>query len=327
MPIKPSISIVIPNYNGQVLLESNLPSVYSALKSSGITDFEIIVADDASKDNSVGFIKSDYPEVVIIENKINLGFGGNINTGIFKACKDLVMLLNNDVLLTDGYFKTLLPYFDKPDTFGVMSRIVGIDSDKIQDGAKYPNYSFANIAPNTNYISNTQVSLFSLFLSGANALVDRKKLIEMGGLDKIFNPFYLEDVDLGLRAWRLGYKCYYDHNAICRHPSSSTIKKEFSKKVKIIAKRNKMYLHVIHLNNLELAYFLILLTIKTLFRALFLDINYLKSYRLFILSFASCIRSRKEFKALQKQHNVTLSMKDVSSFISDSISNIDIQKF
>ena len=253
--MNPGISIIIPNYNGKELLERNLPSVYNALKTSDISDFEIIIADDASKDNSVEFIKSSYPDIILIENKTNYGFGGNCNTGIFRASKELILLLNNDVVLTDGYFTPLLPYFEKPDTFGVMSRIVGLDSDKIQDGAKYPDYSFGNISPNKNYNCSNQSSLYSLYLSGANALVDRKKLIKLGGFDEIFNPFYLEDVDLGLRAWRAGYKCYYEHNAICRHPSSSTIKKEFSKEVKIISKRNKMYLHFIHLNNFELVYF------------------------------------------------------------------------
>jgi len=322
-----SISIIIPNYNGKDILERNIPSVYNALETSGITDFEIIIADDASTDKSVEFVKTNYPGIILIENKINKGFGGNTNTGIFKACKDLVFLLNNDVVLTDEYFKTLLPYFDQPDTFGVMGRIIGLDSGKIQDGAKYPTYYFAKIAANTNYISNTQSSLYSLYLSGANALIDRKKLLELGGFDDLFNPFYLEDVDLGLRAWRLGYKCYYEHNAICRHPCSSTIKKEFHKKVKFISKRNKIYLHFIHLNKIELALFLILLTIRTLLRTILLDFNYLKAYGLFIDSLNKCKQSRAEFRALQKQKNVFLSLRDVINFISESISKREINRF
>jgi glycosyltransferase involved in cell wall biosynthesis len=55
---QPSISVVIPNYNGKHLLEKNLPFVFQALKSSHITDFEIIISDDASKDDSVAFVKT-----------------------------------------------------------------------------------------------------------------------------------------------------------------------------------------------------------------------------------------------------------------------------
>ena len=231
------------------------------------------------------------------------------------------------MVLTDGYFTPLLPYFEKPDTFGVMSRIVGLDSDKIQDGAKYPDYSFGNISPNKNYICSSQSSLYSLYLSGANALVGRKELLELGGFDEIFNPFYLEDVDLGLRAWRAGYKCYYEHNAICRHPSSSTIKKEFSKEVKIISKRNKMFLHFIHLNNFELVYFLILLTIKALLRTLLLDFNYLKSYLIFLSTLKKCRNSRNKIRNLQKQKNARQSLKDVIGFITKSIPKDGIETF
>ncbi|MBL7972663.1 MAG: glycosyltransferase family 2 protein, partial [Prolixibacteraceae bacterium] len=240
--MKRSISIVIPNYNGKDLLESNIPHVYNALKTSGITDFEIIITDDASKDQSVDFLKSNYPDIILIENKVNRGFSGNTNCGIFRANKDLVLILNSDVILTDCYFEHLLPYFDSPGTFGVMGQITSPDSKIIQDGAKYPTSAFGRIRPGTNYLIKGQSSHLSLFLLGANALVDRKKLLEVGGFDEIFNPYNSEDVDLSIRAWRLGYKCYYDHRAICKHPISSTLKKEPNRKVKMISNRNVMIL-------------------------------------------------------------------------------------
>jgi GT2 family glycosyltransferase len=325
--MNPGISVIIPNYNGKNLLEKNIPSVLNALKSSDITDFEIIIADDASPDTSVKFVKSNYPDIILIENSVNLGFGGNMNSGISKATKNLVLLLNNDVVLTDGYFKTLLPYFNQTDTFGVMSRIVGLDSDQIQDGAKYPVYTYANIAPNTNYTCKSQSSLYSFYLSGANALVDRRKLIELGGFDETFNPFYLEDVDLGLRAWRLGYKCYYEHNAICRHPSTSTIKKEFSKSVNIVSKRNKMLLHFIHLQGFELVCFLGIQTIKSLFRTLFLDFNYTKSYLMFLSRINKGLHSKSKLRNLQKQKNVQISLRDVRNTIMESIKRSEIERF
>ena len=86
-----------------------------------------------------------------------------------------------------------------------------------------------------------------MYLSGANALVRREKLLLLNGFDEIFSPFYVEDYELSLRAWRLGWKCYYEHFAVCRHRISATIltanKKQF---VRTIYNRNKMYLHAIH---------------------------------------------------------------------------------
>lgn len=322
-----SISVVIPNFNGKTLLERNIPSIYNALSSSGINDFEIIISDDASIDDSVTFIKTKFPDIILIENQSNKGFAGNTNMGIFRASKDLVLILNSDIFLTDGYFIHLMQYFDKPDTFGVMGRIIAINSDKMQDCAKYPDFLLSKIVTSQNYFSETQPKLYSFFLSGANALVDRKKLIEIGGFDEIFNPYNSEDVNLGLIAWRLGYSCYYEHNAICKHPNSSTIKKEPSKKVKIISKRNKMYLHYIHLDDFELFYYFVVLIGKTMFRALVFDISYLKSVHLFVNSLSKCREQKHFFLALQKQKGLNTSVRDVIKFIHNEIGETKIVKF
>lgn len=183
-----SISIVIPNYNGRELLERNLPFVYRALSTSGVTDYEIIIPDDASKDASVEFLRESYPAIQVITHSANKGFGGNSNSGIFKSDKELVLLLNSDVELTDGFFIPLMPYFDNQDTFGVMSRIIRIDSHAVQDGAKYPDYSFGHIGPNLNYRSESQSSLYTLFLSGANALMERKNSSNSAALMKYSIP-------------------------------------------------------------------------------------------------------------------------------------------
>jgi GT2 family glycosyltransferase len=325
--MKSSISVVIPNYNGKELLEKNIPSIYSALKSSNISEFEIIISDDASSDDSVDFIKANYKEIVLLENKVNKGFSGNSNTGIFKAEKDLVFILNSDVVLTDRYFNHLLPYFDDPDTFGVMSKIIAIDSDKIQDGAKYHNYSFGNIGSCKNYISQSSNSLYSFFLSGANALIDRNKLIELNGFNELFNPYFSEDVDLGLRAWRIGYKCYYEHRAICRHPNSATIKKEPSAKVLVIAKRNKIFLHFFHLHRFELFSYFGILILKTIFKTLTLDTTNLKSVQLFFSSFEKYKKSKLEFTNLQLKKHKNISVRDVAGFIRQKIGKMKIETF
>jgi len=323
---KYSISVVIPNYNGKYLIEKNIPFVLNALKSSQIEDYEIIISDDNSIDDSVLFIRTNYPEIILICNKQNKGFSGNTNIGILSATKDLVLILNSDIQLTDSFFVPLLSFFDKPDTFGVMSRIIAIDSDKLQEGSKYPDYTFGNIS-GKNYVSQSQSSLYSLYLTGANALVDRKKLLQVGCFNEIYNPYYWEDVDLGIKAWRMGYKVYYEDMAVCRHPTSSTIKKEPGKKVRIIFKRNKMYFHYLHLNGLELNYFLITIVMKTLFKLLLGDKYYAKSSYEFFKTIPKLRESKNAFKKQLLQANGNRSLKDIVKYIKTSTSHLDIIKF
>ena len=181
----------------------------------------------------------------MLSNK-NSGFSITINKGIFTAQYDLLLLLNSDVKLSPDYFEKQLKYFDEPDTFGVMGRIAGWDDDKIQDGGKYPNLEWVKIKTSTNFIPINNLvndNLYSIYLSGANAFVSKEKIITLGGFDELFSPFYIEDVELSIRAWRMGWKCYYEHNAICRHKTSVTIKSKESKRfIKTIYYRNKMFL-------------------------------------------------------------------------------------
>ena len=58
--------------------------------------------------------------------------------------------------------------------------------------------------------------LYTMYLSGANAFMDKEKFMLIGKLDEIFSPFYVEDFELSLRAWRLGFTCYYDYESVCR---------------------------------------------------------------------------------------------------------------
>jgi GT2 family glycosyltransferase len=290
------IFVVIPNFNGMELLKLNLPSVYVALKSSGITDFEIIVADDASTDSSIDFLMSHYPEIIIVRNEFNKGFSCNVNSGIRIALKDLVFILNSDVELTDSYFSPLIEYFDMDDTFGVMGRIVGMDGGTIHDGAKYPQYMFTRIFSNKNYICRDRNSLFTLFLSGANALVDRRKLELLNGFDEIYSPYYSEDVDLGLRAWNCGYKLYYEHQAVCKHNMSATTKKIPHHQKRKISKRNIFILHYVHLRGIELFCYVMILFIKTFIKCLIFDVKYMRLLFLFYQSIPQLSKIRKKNK-------------------------------
>ncbi len=303
--LKKNISIVIPNYNGSYLLRQNLPFLQSSLESDGINNYEIIVADDASTDDSVSFLRANYPDIILIQGEKNLGFSGNINRGINQASKDLVFLLNSDVKLTNHYFHSCLKFFENPDTFGVSGKVLSPTGD-VQDTAKYPEIIRLKIKGTINYeIKDSSMGYWTpnFFLSGGNALIDRNKLISLGGFDEIYNPYYGEDVDLSIRAWRSGYKCYYNPEAVCYHPASSTISKEKKSKVQIIMRRNRLVLHHIHLNRPYLSAWLLVNWIKFFCRKLIGDKNFSKSFTEYLKRYPEIKKRRQEAKSFVKSLN------------------------
>jgi GT2 family glycosyltransferase len=308
-----SISVVIPNYNGRHLLEQNLPSVYAALNNSK-TDFEIIITDDCSTDSSVAFIRQNYPLVRLIINDKNQGFSASCNRGIEKAEKDLVLLLNTDIELNNHFFESQFKYFELPDTFGVMSKIIGAKNGETQDTARFLKYSGFKIKANNFYhLENEDFLTPTAYLSGANALIDTKKLKDIGGFDEIFSPFYCEDFELGLRAWRLGWKCYYDPKSYCVHDHSSTTKNYRTRNwVKAIFFRNRLFVHAIHLSRIRLVFwFLQIAFIDMLFMWIGLKFYYYKSFGMFMNNLNPAHHSRKKMKQLMARHNSSISIEDV----------------
>lgn len=275
-----SVSVVIPNYNGKHLLEEYLPSVLAALKLSSI-DSEIIVSDDGSTDDSVKFLSDTYPKIKITRSESNMGFSHAVNNGIELAEKELVFLLNSDVKLKEDYFESQWKYCDKPDTFGVMGSIWTEDGKRLMDAAKYPIWKGGQLKTTVNYKLKHKSSepCLTLFLSGANALVNREKLLKLQGMDERYSPYYMEDVDLSVRAWRMGWKCYYEPDAICYHKLSETIANHNTqKKVKHISKRNKFIFHDTHLEGVKRLLWNIENIVNLSFRWIMLDLAYYRAY-------------------------------------------------
>lgn len=324
-----SISVVIPNYNGKHLLEANLPSVVQALEDIK-TEYEIIVVDDASSDSSVIFIQRNYPDIKLLVNEVNKGFSPTVNKGMFEAKYDLVLALNSDVKLTVDYFKAQLKYFEKSDTFGVMGKIVDHSGKHVQDAAKLPKVSFKGIKGTYNYIPEAlpaTIWLPSFFLSGANALMDRKKMLELNGFDEIFAPFYFEDADLGIRAWRAGWKCYFEPEAVCMHELSSTIGKLKSEKVKTIIERNRIVFNYLHLTGTQLFFYKCWLVLRTYGRLLAGNTTAYNAMRLVRSNFDSIEHSRRALQKLQRKNGFYYSVEYVEVEILKEIEGIRYRIF
>lgn len=325
-----SVSVVIPNYNGRHLFEHTLPPLLEALRLADL-DYEVIVVDDCSTDNSVDFLRQNFPEVRIIRNEINRGFSPTINRGIRAATRDLVHLLNSDVKLLPDYYTHLLPYFQQSDTFGVMGRIVNWDDDGIQDGAKLPTFQGAKIKTFKNYLpleTPFPKGILTMYLSGAEALVNRQKLITLGGFDELFAPYYIEDYELSLRAWRMGWKCYYEHQSVCRHRTSSSIRSKSRKRqIQTIYYRNKIFLHAIHLPKSQMIIYFPQLVLECLARLLSFRFHYLQSIFLYLKDRRRCITSRARFEAILAEAPGQQSLDQVASGIRQSLNRMMIWRF
>ncbi len=110
----PLVSVVIPNWNGKEYLRDCIAS----LREQTHNNLEIIVVDNASKDDSVEYLRKNFPETKVIKHSKNLGFGAANNTGIRAARGKYIMMLNNDTRLEPKCIEEFKKSIDKDEKFG-----------------------------------------------------------------------------------------------------------------------------------------------------------------------------------------------------------------
>ncbi len=321
-PPRRSISVVIPSYNGKRLLEANLPTVIAALDNCGVA-YEIIVSDDGSSDDSLAFLAHHYPQAIVLASHVNYGFSTTINQGIRAATNDLVFLLNNDIQLSPAYFADQLPYFELADTFGVMGEIRVTGTSDLSEACKYPTRSLFKVNHFRNMaMAPAAAGIFTYYLSGANALVDREKLMALGGFEELYAPFYQEDLDLSLRAWRLGWPCYYEPRSVCSHEVSATIKSHHARRyIKVINERNKLILHYLHLQGLHLWAWCLVTVAALTVKWMFGNFEVYKATLLFLNRLEAVRRSKQAFTSRWQLHGIA-SVNEVKKRVSEQLDGL-----
>lgn len=231
--MKKSVTIVIPNWNGRLLLEKHLPQVVSAAEGA-----EIIIVDDASTDDSVTYVRKSYPNITVIGKNNHEGFSGTVNQGVLKATSDIVVLLNTDISPRKNFLEPLIAHFKDPNIFAVGCMDISHEGSitvKRGRGLAWWNKGFFV------HSKGEENKVDTAWVSGGSAAFRRDAWIKLGGMDTIYNPFYWEDIDLSYRALKAGYKILFEPKSVVDHfHEEGQIKKSFSEfRVKTTAYRNQ----------------------------------------------------------------------------------------
>ncbi len=197
-----TVTLIVPVHNQRDLMDFCLPPLLAEAGGK----HQVLVVDDASEDATAEHVRQTYPGVRVLRLEQNRGFAGAVRAGIAATNTPLFALINSDVQVRPGFLAALLPHFDREDVFAVCARIELPDGSGMETGNVAPAFS-GILEP--HHLPPTERGPI-LYAGGASSVFHHARCHALGGLDTIYHPFYWEDIDLGYRAWRRGWRSMFE---------------------------------------------------------------------------------------------------------------------
>ncbi len=244
----PSVAIVILNWNGKKYLEQFVPSVLA----STYANKRVIVADNASTDDSVEFLKTRFPSVEIIQNNKNEGFAKGYNEALKKLEADYYVLLNSDVEVKSDWVEPVIELMEADKFIAACQPKILSFKNKAQfeyagacggwmDKFGYP-FARGRVFDNCETDKGQYDTAESCFWASGAALFVRAKLYHaLGGLDEFFFA-HQEEIDLCWRFQLAGYKIYVQPKSVVFHVGGGTLPKGNSRKTFLNFRNNLIML-------------------------------------------------------------------------------------
>lgn len=217
-------SVIIPNWNGKDLLKDCLKSLYK----QAFRDFEIILVDNGSTDESVEWAIENYPKIRVIKLGKNYGFARAINEGVKVSNAEYVVFLNNDTEAAKDWLKSLIQCAENhSDVISVNSKILNFYDRKRIDGVGILINEVGqarSIGWNEKDKGQYEKEQYIFGSTGGASLFRREDFIKIGMFDE--NYFmYSEEVDFAFRAQFLGLRSIYCLDALVYHKHKATAKR------------------------------------------------------------------------------------------------------
>ncbi|MGE0707458.1 MAG: glycosyltransferase family 2 protein [Planctomycetota bacterium] len=246
----PGISLVVPNYRGADLLRRYAPT-WTAAAARYPGPAEVLVVDDGSGDDSLEVL-AGIEGVRALAHEVNQGFGAACRTGAEAAAHELVVLLNSDVAADPDFLAPLARVFAQdPDAFSVSPLIldkegqpskVTVNLPYLRHGdLRWRGVDPADLLRLAALPPEEPLLIYSLFGLGGALALRRARFLALGGFDPLYRPFYHEDTDLGLCAWRRGWTVRVEPRSQVRHDDGGTIGRHFAPfRVKVARRRHRI---------------------------------------------------------------------------------------
>ena len=245
METEPLVSIIILNYNSGNLLVNCIDSI----KKSSYSNYEIIVVDNASDDDSITLCKERFSDINLVRNKKNLGYSEGNNIGIKEAKGEFLVVLNPDTVVEQNWLDELLGAYQTHGEGLYQPKLLALDDKSRINSAGNMIHVFGfGFSRGKGEKDMGQYEKFQQigFASGA-CLFTSMSVMEKIGYFESFLGAYNEDMDLGWRASKIGINSYYVPTSVVYHKESYA--HGWSPEKFFLLERNRLYCLKVHYSN------------------------------------------------------------------------------
>ncbi|MBN1869557.1 MAG: glycosyltransferase [Candidatus Omnitrophica bacterium] len=237
----PYVSLITVNYNGQRFLKKYFDSLHS-LKYPA-ERLETIMVDNGSKDSSIDYVRKNFPRVKILKNDVNNYCRAN-NLGIKKAKGQYIGLINNDTVLKNDWLAELVNFMNRDKSIGAVTGKILFPDGKIQGAGHFelPNFYWSDRGFKEEEHGQYDQCEEVVSISHCASLYRKKCLKDIGLLDEDFG-FYMEDVDMSIRAKEKGWRFFYVPQGIVYHEFHGTGNEDLAE---FYCERNRLMLIAKH---------------------------------------------------------------------------------
>lgn len=229
-------SIIIPTFNKLSFLKECIESIVSH---TGIP-YEIVVVDSGSTDGTAEYVASLKGAVQVYRSEMNLGFAGAVNQGLALAKGETILILNNDVVVTERWLDQLLACLNSDHTIGIVGPVTNYISGDQCIETSYDNMAQMHKFARQYNQSNRDVWQETIRITGFCMLMRRELFDRMGYFDEGFEIGNCEDDDYNVRVRLLGLKLVIARDTFIHHYGSASIK-ELNSQFAPIYEKNQMY--------------------------------------------------------------------------------------
>lgn len=238
------VAIVVLNWNGRKFLEAFIPGILDNLPDYA----ELIIADNQSTDDSITFLKNNYPKLKLVINDSNGGFAKGYNDALKRIDAEYYVLLNSDIEIKSRWIEPIIDLMESDKSIGICQPKIKDQKDPEMfeyagaaggyiDSLGFPfcrGRIFQDLEEDKGQFNDTKQIFWA---SGAAMFIRSKIYHDLGGLDEDFFA-HMEEIDLCWRTQNAGYKVYYCGDSEVYHVGGGTLPKKNPRKAYLNFRNN-----------------------------------------------------------------------------------------